>query len=301
VTERTGLGIVEVAILQTLEGMNAQHDRPYRKSANVLNELERSHGIGPRYGYAVLCDLAHPWMVWVPLIDPHGNFGNRDFPAAHPRYTECRLTPAGTLAAAAERGAGPALPIDLLNGSLYRGGTRPPFAPTRLIDALLMIVHDPRARDEEIMACAGPPAFATRCEVGGEIDALVAGRGATLKCRATIERASNALVLTTLPPGIGCDEVSNRIVGEVNESRLRLRDLRDEASSDDVRLVCQLQPGDDPAVVEAHLRRIWGVTITIGCDLGAPLASLLRTWVAEHAVDGTAAALQNLRTLVASD
>ena len=154
-SDRTGLGPLEEAILLTLDDLSQQHDRPYKRSALLLREMERNLGFGPRYVYEPLCDLARPWVVLLPLIDGHGNFGSPDYPAADPRYTECRLSPAGMLAVAAERAHIPPLPIGLINGTHYRGGTQPSFNAADLITGLVRLAEDPMVSDDELLE-AGP-------------------------------------------------------------------------------------------------------------------------------------------------
>ena len=151
------LGVVERSVLEALDQIGARHDRPHRKSANVVWVLERDFGVSPRYAYDALCTLAQPWLLHVPLVDFHGNYGSpdeADGPAA-PRYTEARLSAAGGIVLAAERGVGPRVPVTLINGDLHAGGSAPPFAPARVIDALLALVDDPRVGDDEIIERVG--------------------------------------------------------------------------------------------------------------------------------------------------
>ena len=308
---RTGLSPLEIHVLSAIDELGGRSDRPHRKVARVLTTLEDAHGYGPRYTFEVLCNLAQGWEVWVPLVDPHGNFGSPDDPPADPRYIECRLSPVGSMTLASERGVLSPLPIDLLNGNTYRGGMRPPFLPRRLLDALLALVEGDPA-DEAIVETVGPPAFPVGCEVSGQIAELIAGERATLVCTARFTREDDAIVITHLPPGIGVSEVGSRVTDRVmpkdwidrhpelaNEAMLRLRDVRNESRDDQIRLVCEPARDTDPAETEAAIRRIWGVTIRMQCTLGMPLATLLRTWVAEHAEAGTRDALLGLHALVA--
>jgi hypothetical protein len=61
----------------------------------VLPSIEERTGLGPRYAYQVLLDLARPWVIAVPTIDAAGNIGDRDSPAAAPRHVQCRASRAG--------------------------------------------------------------------------------------------------------------------------------------------------------------------------------------------------------------
>ncbi len=86
---------------------------------------------------AALVDLAVPWRRHLPLLEPLGNVGTRgDDPPADARYTMVRLSPAGRLALAAERGAVGPVPFGLVEGTLYRDGTVPSFAPDAVLAAL---------------------------------------------------------------------------------------------------------------------------------------------------------------------
>jgi DNA gyrase/topoisomerase IV subunit A len=96
VSGRTGLGLVEVGVLEALEAAGATPDRRPRKSARVLAVAEERIGLAPGYAYQVLTDLALPSKLPVPLVDGHGNFGSPDGgPPAGWRYTEVRLSRRG--------------------------------------------------------------------------------------------------------------------------------------------------------------------------------------------------------------
>jgi hypothetical protein len=95
---RTGLGIVEIAILEAVETSR------YVKCSKALARVEERIGLAPGYAYDVLIDLARPRTMPVSLVHGQGNFGTRNDPAANFRYTEARITNAGRVALAAERG-----------------------------------------------------------------------------------------------------------------------------------------------------------------------------------------------------
>ena len=68
--------------------------KPHVKSANIVGRtMADFHPHGDTAIYEALVRIAQPWTMRYPLIDGHGNFGNRDGdgPAAA-RYTESRLT-----------------------------------------------------------------------------------------------------------------------------------------------------------------------------------------------------------------
>ena len=313
---RTGLGPVEEALLLTLEDIGAGHDRPYRKSASVLVALQERSGVLPGYGYPVACDLAGSG-VWLRLVDGHGDLGRPGVPAANPRYTEIRLTPVGAMAVLAERSRGAALPIGLVNGTAYAGGTRPPFAPSRLLRALLALLDDDTTADDVLLATCGPPAFPGGCEVGGQVDAVVAGRSGALRLTASVTAADEhgrSLVISELPPGVDPQAVAAGVANRSSVDRwedlphrlaaavvLPITEVLDQTTDGVAHIVCRLEDGAQPDEVAQRLRdEVWGVHRDVDVDLGAPLPVLLRSWVEEHATPGTPAALRALAALTAS-
>src|SRR5580693_5885192 len=156
--QRSGVGLVELAILEALDARRAWPGRRAASCAKVLATLEDELGLARGYAYEVLIDLALPWKLPVPLVEPQGNFGSRGSdPPASPYYTEARLSPAGQVALAAERGQIAPVPLGLINGSTHRQGTRPPFRPVAVIDAIRQVLARPRLTARQITDLVGPP------------------------------------------------------------------------------------------------------------------------------------------------
>ena len=67
--------------------------KPHVKCADIVGSVMGEwHPHGDSSIYGALVRLAQPWVMRYPLIDWHGNMGNRDGdPPAHYRYTEARL------------------------------------------------------------------------------------------------------------------------------------------------------------------------------------------------------------------
>jgi len=156
-SEHWRLGAVERAVLETLDELGARHDRPHVKCARVVQALAAGRGVSPRYGYDALCKLSQPWLQHVTLVDFHGNHGSPDDRPANPRYTEARLSHAGVIALAAERGVGPRVPVALINGDLHVDGSAPPYSPSRVLAALVAVIDDPGLADADIVELVGLP------------------------------------------------------------------------------------------------------------------------------------------------
>lgn len=181
-SERSGVGAVQVAILEALA---ATADRAFRSNEKLLSRAEAQIGLAPWYAYPILMDLARPWKMPVTLVEGQGNFGSRgNDPPASRRYTESRLTDAGRVVLAAERRDLAPVPVGLINGNTYRDGTQPPFRPLAVIEAIRHVIRHPRATAQDIISIVGPPDFITGCTVTGDLEAFAAGQPTELRLQA---------------------------------------------------------------------------------------------------------------------
>ncbi len=280
-SERTGLGPLEVAILEVVGTRRGR-----RRTTAVLEDLEQRHGIAPVYALRILQDLVAPWRRHLPLLDGNGNWGtDGDDLAADPRYTSLGLTPVGRLALDAEQGAAGPVPLGIIDGTLYAGGRVPPFDPRAVVDAL-------RAQADH----AGSPAVPTGGEVHGEVPALLAGKRARLQLGPRVVREADALVITGLPLGVSRDELARCLDSRVRSARFRryggdylgepqppatvpVSDVQDETSMfAGTRVVCRLAADTAPEEAERWVRGVWPVTIEVDCQLPAPQRKRLAGW-----------------------
>src|SRR5258708_34236934 len=104
--ERSGVGLVESAILTALDSLGAKPDRPHRRSSRVLGALEQAIGLAPGYSYEILVDMARPWTMPLVLVSGRGNFGSRgDDPPAQYRSTAGRPCPRAQVGAESPPGS----------------------------------------------------------------------------------------------------------------------------------------------------------------------------------------------------
>jgi len=316
--ERSGLGLIECTILKALDALDALGARPgrrHRSNATVLAVLEDRLGLAPGYGYEVLLDLGRSWTMPVSLIHPFGNFGSRgDDPAANFRCTDSRLSPAGTVALAAERGELAPVPLGLINGSTYRGGTRPPFRPEDIIEALRLSIRRPRVTGAELAAIVGPPAYGNGCIVSGDFAALAAGApggpaaggpghdrrpGPGRHREPPAQRQSRPHRAAHRRPGPPPDW-AERYPGLHQHTRLPLQDIRDESSAarGTDRIVCVPRHGTSPADLRDLLLDVDGVFTTVEVALPRPLAATIRSWVRAHQGEDLLASLAALEEAV---
>ena len=91
---RSGLKPVARRILYGALNEGFTSNKPHIKCANIVgNVMAKFHPHGDSSIYDALTRLSQPWVMRYPLVDWHGNNGNRDGdPAASYRYTEARLS-----------------------------------------------------------------------------------------------------------------------------------------------------------------------------------------------------------------
>lgn len=65
-SERTGLGVVDIAILEALDTSQ------YLRCSKALARVEERIGLAPGYAYQVLVDLARPWTMPINLVHGQG-------------------------------------------------------------------------------------------------------------------------------------------------------------------------------------------------------------------------------------
>jgi len=310
-SERSGLGAVEIAVLTALDSLGAQPGHGYVKSARVLAAVEDAIGLMPGYAYQVLLDLAQWWTVPVTLVSGQGNFGSRgNDPPAGERYTEARLSTAGAVVLAAERGATAPVPVGLINGNTYAGGRRPPLRPAGLIAAIREVSRRPNVTDEDLVVIAGPPVFATGHVGIGDLAALAAGRETDLRLEAdvTVSADGREVIVEHIPAGVSIDDVAINIAsrarrlpaghpGLAQVARLPiadLRDLTDRSRHRNGRIACTPDRGTPPEEVRMRLMEVDGVYTIVRAMFPRPLAAMIRDWAAAHAAEDLPASLTAL-------
>lgn len=98
-SDRSGCGVVELAVLESLAELTGSGKRKvFVETSKVLGTIEAKIGLGPNYSYRVLVDLTRPWLTTARLVAFRGDGGDRMFPEpAEPGYTECRQSQVGQL------------------------------------------------------------------------------------------------------------------------------------------------------------------------------------------------------------
>jgi DNA gyrase subunit A len=297
---RDGLKPVQRRILYQMARMGLRPEREHVKCARVVGDvMGHLHPHGNDAIYDALVRMAQPWVMWVPLVDGHGNFGSLggdNAPAAY-RYTEARLAPAamemtnsldedtvdfvpnydGQDTQPAVLPA--AIPNLLVNGAAgIAVGMATNMAPHNLgevIAAARHLIAHPDADLETLMRFVPGPDLPT----GGKIvglegirDAYETGRGIfRTRAAARIEKITprrTGIVVTELPYGVGPEKVVARIKDLVQAKKLAgiadLKDLTDRHRG--LQLVIEIRSGFIPEAVLDELYRLTPMEETFGIN-----------------------------------
>ncbi|MBG6108016.1 DNA topoisomerase (ATP-hydrolyzing) subunit A [Frigoribacterium sp. CG_9.8] len=284
---RDGLKPVQRRILYQMTEMGLRPDRGHVKSARVTGEvMGKLHPHGDASIYDAMVRLAQSFILRVPLIDGHGNFGTLDDGPAAPRYTEARLT-AAAMAMTEDLDEDvvnfvpnydnqltqpevlpSAFPNLLVNGaSGIAVGMATNMAPHNLIEvvgaARHLIAHPDASLDDLMSFVPGPdlPTGGTIIGLAGIRDAYETGRGSfRTRARVSVENITArkaGLVITELPYMVGAERVIEKIKDGVNSKKLNgisdVTDLTDRKHG--LRLVVGIKTGFSPEAVLEQLYR----------------------------------------------
>ena len=285
---RDGLKPVQRRILYQMTEMGLRPDRGHVKSSRVVGDvMGKLHPHGDASIYDAMVRLTQDFVLRVPLIDGHGNFGSLDDGPAAPRYTEVRLD-ASALAMTdgldedvvnfvpnydnqftQPEVLPAAFPNLLINGaSGIAVGMATNMAPHNLIEVIGAARHlldNPDATLEDLMEFVpGPdlPTGGTIIGLDGVKDAYATGRGAfKTRAKVTVEPISarkTGLVVTELPYLVGPEKVIEKIKDGVNSKKINgisdVTDLTDRKHG--LRLVIGLKTGFSPEAVLEQLYRL---------------------------------------------
>ena len=285
---RDGLKPVQRRILYQMSEMGLRPDRGHVKSSRVVGEvMGKLHPHGDASIYDAMVRLTQDFVLRVPLIDGHGNFGTLDDGPAAPRYTEARLH--ATALALTENldedvvdfipnydnqftqpeVLSAAFPNLLVNGaSGIAVGMATNMAPHNLIEvvaAARYLLENPAASLDDLMAFVpGPdlPTGGTIVGLDGIKDAYATGRGAfKTRARVSVEPITArkmGLVVTELPFLVGTERVIEKIKDGVTSKKISgisdVTDLTDRKHG--MRLVIGIKTGFSPDAVLEQLYRL---------------------------------------------
>ena len=320
---RDGLKPVHRRILWSMASHGHRHDRGHVKCATVVGDvIARYHPHGDTAVYDALVRMGQDFSLRHLLVDPHGNFGSPADPPAAYRYTECRLSQlsAAMLAGIDEETVGfvgnfdgrhpepevlPArFPNLLVNGSqgiaVGMATNIPPHNLGEVVDAVLHLLEQPDAGDDELMRFVRGPDFPTGGQILGRAgieEAYRTGRGALRLrgCAEIVTEGRNTLVVVSeLPYQVSAEAIERRAAHLVETKVLTgIRDIRNESAKGVTRLVFELTRDAPALVILNNLYKHTPLQVSFSVNMvalvdGVPrtlsLAGMLRAYVA-HQID----------------
>jgi DNA gyrase subunit A len=306
---RDGLKPVQRRILWSMFESGLRPDRPHRKSVSAVGDvLKKYHPHGDQSVYDALVRMAQEWVMRVPLIDGHGNFGSVDGdpPAAY-RYTEARLATAAmellrdidseTVDFVPNFDGYEQQPVVLparfpnllVNGAagiaVGMATNIPPHNLGEVIDAVTHFLDHPDSTPEDLMAFVKGPDFPTGATIMGRQgirDAYETGRG-SIKVRAvtTIEEGTQGrsnIVVSELPYQVNKARLAEKIAELVKTGKVKdVVDVRDESNREGMRLVIVCKRSANPQVVLNQLYKQTQLQDSIGVIMLALVDDVPRT------------------------
>ncbi len=277
---RDGLKPVHRRILWAMWDSGLTHSAKFKKSANIVGEvLGKYHPHGDSSVYDAMVRMAQDFSLRYPLVEGQGNFGSIDGDnAAAYRYTEARLSKiAEEMLIDSEKetvnwvpnydgsreeprvlpGKIPNLLLNGTDGIAVGMATKiPPHNLTEIVNAINVLIENPKAASADIMEHIQGPDFPT----GGVIydkkainEAYASGRGAvTTRALAEIKenKKGHMIEITEIPYQVNKSELIIKIAELVTEKRVQgIRDIRDESDKEGLRIVIELKNDAAPQKV----------------------------------------------------
>jgi DNA gyrase subunit A len=293
---RDGLKPVHRRVLYAMHEMGLAWNRGYRKAARVVGDtLGKFHPHGEAPVYEALVRMAQDFSLRYPLVDGQGNFGSIDGdPPAAMRYTEARLAKiAHEMLADIDRDTvdfvanydetqqeptvlPSRLPNLLVNGSsgiaVGMATNIPPHNLSEVVDGLVLLLDNPAATVEELLAVIRGPDFPTRGYIYGTAgirEAYATGRGIiTMRARVHTEKlrgGREALVVTELPYQVNKASLIGKIAELSREGKLDgIAEIRDESDRQGIRVVLELGRGEIAQIVLNQLYKHTAMQATFG-------------------------------------
>lgn len=276
---RDGLKPVHRRILYVMKEMGLTPSARFRKSAAVVGEvLGKYHPHGDSAVYDAMAKLAQEFATRYPLVLGQGNFGSVDGdPPAAMRYTEAKMSKLAEEmlrdieketvgwrpnydATRKEPSVLPSVaPNLLLNGTLGiavgMATNIPPHNLREVIDALVYLIDNPKAKTEDLLEFVKGPDF----PLGGVafnqrdiISAYANGKGGvTVRGEAEIveDKKGFSIIVTSIPFRVNKADLIMKIADLARDKKIEgIKDIRDE-STDDIRVVIELKGTAHPQTV----------------------------------------------------
>lgn len=275
---RDGLKPVHRRILYAMWDLGLKPGAKFRKSATVVGEvLGKYHPHGDTAVYDSMVRLAQNFSMRYPLVHGQGNFGSMDGDgAAAMRYTEAKLEAISDSllsdldkntvdfrpnydGSQQEPAVLPAkLPNLLLNGTLGiavgMATSIPPHNLGELIAGINYLIDNPDCSIDDLMKLVKGPDFPTGGHIFNHTDireAYSTGKGSiVMRGESEIIENKNGtynIIISSVPYQTNKAALIEKIADLVRDKRVEgIKDLRDESSKGDVRIMIELKKDTYP-------------------------------------------------------
>ena len=292
---KDGLKPVHRRILYAMHDLNVTSKAAYKKSARIVGDvIGKYHPHGDNAVYDALVRMAQSFSMRERLVDGQGNFGSIDGDnAAAMRYTEARMSKIAedilkdidkdtvnfvpnyddTMK---EPSVMPTrIPTLLVNGSegiaVGMATKIPPHNLGEVMDALLHIVDNPKADEDDLMEFIQGPDFPTGGTIFGRrgiIDAYSTGRGRVrVRAKHHIETKGKKelIVIDELPYQVNKARLIEQIANLAKDKVLEgISEVRDESDREGIRVVIELKKDAMSEIVMNNLYKSTPLQITFG-------------------------------------
>lgn len=275
---RDGLKPVHRRILHSMNELNLEPNKPYKKCARITGDvMGKYHPHGNSSIYDALVRMAQDFSMRYMLVDGHGNFGSMDGDeAAAERYTEARLSPISmemitdiekntvdfapnyTEELKEPRVLPARYPNLLVNGSsgiaVGMATNIPPHNLTEIINAVVKIidnfVEEGRETEiEELLKIVTGPDFPTGANILGTAgirSAYMTGRGrVVMRAKCEIETLANGrecISVREMPYQVNKGKMQEKIAELVKDKKIEgISDIRDESDRNGVNVVIEIK------------------------------------------------------------
>jgi DNA gyrase subunit A len=277
---RDGLKPVHRRILWAMYQLGFHHNKPHRKSVNVVGEaLAKYHPHGDQALYSSMVGMVQDFSKRYPLLDGQGNWGSVDGDnAAAMRYTEVRMDKiAQELLADIDKETvefipnfdestvepvllPSRLPNLLINGTagiaVGMATSMPPHNLGEVIDVCLALLQDDALSDDALFSLLPGPDFPTGgiiCGRAGIVRAYTTGRGNVI-VRGVVDieesKKGSFLIISQLPYQVNKAELIIKIADLVKSKVIEgISNIRDESDKKGIRVVIDIKRGENPQVV----------------------------------------------------
>ena len=298
-----GLKPVQRRILFTMQELGNTPDKPHRKCARIVGDcLGKYHPHGDSSVYDALARMAQPFVMRVPLVDGHGNFGSidGDSPAAM-RYTEARMTEQALILLKdidkdtvdfhlnfddslkepdVLPGRFPNLLVNGASGIAVGLATNiPPHNLGEAINATIALIDNPDVTTRELMRSMPAPDFPTGgilASDGELLSAYETGRGKIqLRAKIHIEEEKSGkklIVIDEVPYQVNKAAMLEKILHLSEEKKALfagINDIRDESDRMGMRAVIEVKRDCDENKILNALYKYSDLQVTFGVNMVA--------------------------------